>query len=178
MIRRLHAAVLTQCLLASSVLVAAQAGGGPPQAVPGAAASSNTITFTVPVNLTQLLPDVTRVRVGCEIHSVAITVNRQSVKGQPPGSGPGIVSNSVEVPVSGGQVVTTATVVVSVAGVLEDPVGKAASAICFITGYSNSLQRWVGFNHCQSNGIPDCTEAAFRVTPPAFQLNNTVQFTW
>jgi hypothetical protein len=171
---RLHAVVLTLCLLASPVVVATQAGDGPPQTVGGA--SSNTLTFTVPINLTQLLPDVTKVRASCSVESVAITVNRPQGKGGPHA---GMVFNrSQELPAANGQVVATATVVVSVAGVLEDPVGKPAGYICSIEGYSNSQQMWRVFNSCNANGSYECTPVAFRITPFNFQLNNSGQFTW
>jgi hypothetical protein len=161
MTQRIHPVLLTICLLALPGVSAAQANPGD-------------ITFTIPVNLTQLANGLGKVRVGCEIQSDAITVNRQPTKAQGPGSGPGVVyAKSQEIPISGGQVTTTATVVVSTAGVLNDPIGKSAAYLCALEGFSNAQQRWMPFNY----SIPiSGTEPALRLTPnPGSQSGS---FTW
>ena len=159
MTRQIRTVLLTICLLALPGVSAAQANPGD-------------IMLTVPVNLTQLSNGVGKVRVSCEIHSDAITVNRQPTKGSP-GSGPGILSKSEEVPISGGQVKATATVVVSTVGVLDDPIGKSAAYICALEGFSNAQQRWVPFNYASPITY---TEPAFRLTPnPGSQSG---MFTW
>jgi hypothetical protein len=159
---RLRAVVLAACLLVSSLPSAAQTNQGD-------------ITFTVPINVTQLLADITKVRVTCAVTSQAITDNRRVEKGV---TQPGQVGKAEEYPVSNGQVVRTVTIVLSVAGVLENPTGKVASYGCNLQGYSNSLQRWAPFNHCQSSATGnECTEVAFRLSPLQ-QPGNTGTFTW
>jgi len=163
--RRHRRAILsTIALLVSPVIGAAQAG------------SPGDITFTVPVHLTQLSIGVSKVRVTCSITSEAITVNREvvgkSVNG--PATGPGSVSKSEEFAVSGGQVNTTATLVVSTAGVRDNPAGKLANYACRLDGFSVAQQRFVPFNYALP--IAD--------TEPALRLNyngpvaQTGSFTW
>jgi hypothetical protein len=162
MTRRIHALVLAAGVVVATASSAAQTNPGD-------------ITFTVPVNITQLFPDVTKVRVTCAVRSEAITVGRIVVKNV---QQPGAVAKSVDLPVSGGQVVTTATVVVSVAGVLENPVGKVATYSCSVDGYSNSQQAWKVFNHCQSSATGNqCTELEFRLSD-LDRTGNSGTFTW
>ena len=159
---RMQAVTLAACLVLSPLPGQAQTNQGD-------------ITFTVPVNITQLLADITRVRVNCSIASQAITTNRVVVKGE---AQPGQVARAEEIPVSNGQVVRTVTVVVSVAGILENPAGQQATYVCGLQGYSNSQQRWQPFNGCQSSATGnECTDLAFRLSPIQ-QPGNTGTFTW
>jgi hypothetical protein len=106
---------------------------------------STEVTLNVPVNLTQLGPDVAKVRVACSIASSAIiTASDKAEKLQ-------------EVPVSGGQVVTTMSLVFSFTG-LDNPVGKSATVACAITGFSTSQQTWDPFTQ-------NATNPSFRTTP-------------
>ena len=160
MTQRIHTVLLTLGVLALPGVSAAQANPGD-------------VTFTVPVTLTQLSNGLGKVRVSCQIQSDAITVNRNSTKSGGPGSGAGNLYKSEEVPLSGGQVKATATVVISTAGVLDDPIGKSAGYICNLEGFSNAQQRWVPFN----SSIPIAgTEPALRLTPSPGALSGT--FTW
>src|SRR5437773_11658440 len=77
-------------------------------AVAGAAvAGPYDVTFQVPLNLTKIALAVSKVRIVCVIDSLALP----SLSITTPG---GTAFGSVEFPVSGGQIITTATVVVPV----------------------------------------------------------------
>jgi hypothetical protein len=95
------------------------------------------ITFTVPVNLTQLSPDIAKVSVTCSIGSSAIPNDLQGNAVR--------LQKTMEFPVSGGQLVTTATVVVAVPP-LDNPVGKSATYDCDIMGFSTLRQQWHNFD--------------------------------
>lgn len=92
-------------------------------------APSNDVTFEVPINLTQLAPDITKVDVTCELTSDAIL------------PGPGNqrrLGGHVEFAVSNGQVVApAATVVVAVpANRLQKPEEQKFAWECSLSGYS------------------------------------------
>ena len=145
----------------------------------GAQANPGDITFTVPLNITQLFGDIVKVRVNCSVMSEAIVVNRVTGKGGV--QGPGAVWKEQEFPVSGGKVVTTATIVVSVAGALADAAGKQAAYSCTLSGFSNAQQKWMPFNYAMgtAGGAVDlsATDPAFRLSPPgALGISGT--FTW
>jgi hypothetical protein len=162
MTTRLDALVLSATLLVASTIATAQTNPGD-------------IAFTVPVNVTQLFPDIAKIRVTCGVESEAITLGRREVKGV---LEPGRVSNAVELPVSGGQVVTSVNIVVSVAGVLENPTGKTARYVCSLDGYSSAQQTWKPFNHCMSSGTGNaCTELVFRLSD-FDRTANVGTFTW
>jgi hypothetical protein len=130
------------------------------------------ITFTMPVNLTHLFSDITVVRLRCSVDSTAILVNRSPATAKSPAGTIGFVANvSGDVPVSDGQVVTTLTTTVSVAGVLDNPSGQTAHYHCELEGASTSLQRWGTFNqHFQDTPY-------FKLTPSAItQVDGT--FAW
>lgn len=139
-----------------------------------------THTFTVPVKLTRLSTGVSRVRVSCSILSEAMTVNCQDAsKGETRfPTGPGMISVQQEFPVTGGEVIATATLVPPTAGVLDDPLGKQASYSCRLEGYSVAQQRFVPFN----DAFPiEGTEPALRVAAPGSQpapLQLSGTFTW
>jgi hypothetical protein len=143
----------------------------------GVAQNPGDITFTVPVNLTQLSSGVSKVRVSCAIISEAITVNRQPLnKGATTEAG--TISAQQELPVAGGEVHATATLVVSTAGVLDNPLGKPATYSCGLDGFSVAQQRFVPFNYA----LPiEGTEPALRLTVPGSQpapLRLGGTFTW
>ncbi len=109
-----------------------------------ASASAQTVqaevTLKVPVSLTQFGPDVSKVRVGCNIRSDAITngdANRS-------------ISKVQEIPMSGGQLSTTASLVFSFTA-LDNPVGKNAIITCSLDGWSTSQSTWVQFTGGASN---------------------------
>jgi len=141
---RIVVVALTACLVAAPNLVVAQTTTG------------SDVTFKVPLNLTQVSSDIAKVAVWCVISSTAITTRD------------GKLSKQEDLPVSGGQLVTTATVVVAVSG-LDNPVGKVAGYECRLSGFSTSLQRWDVFSETQ-------TVPAFRLSPTPAVLQGS--FVW
>lgn len=117
------------------------------------------VTFTMPLNLTNLSPDIGKVQVTCTITSPAIP---SSQGGNPRLSGRRLIV------VSGGQVVMTATVVVTVTS-LTNPIGQNATYGCTLSGWSTSLQTWGVFD-------PAATTPAFRLSPAPVAL--TGSFAW
>lgn len=171
------------CLLALPATSAAQntVRSGAPNAGARTAQDTGEITFTVPVNLTQLSSELSKVRVTCGISSEAITVNREVAgkTAQGPATGPGSIAARQEFPVVGGEVKTTATLVVSTAGVLDNPIGKPAVYNCTLDGFSVAQQRFIPFNYTMDF---QTTEPAFRLTLPGNSqpvlLRLTGTFTW
>jgi hypothetical protein len=121
-----------------------------------AAAQTEGVTFKLPLNLTQLPPDIVKIAVWCKITSAA--VNNRS----------GYIQKQEEFVPQAGQVVTTATVVVPTTELL-DPVGKPATYECTLSGFSNSLQRWDLFRE-------DHPTPVFRLKPTPPAMSGT--FTW
>ena len=116
------------------------------------------VTFTVPLNITQMSPDITKVAVWCKITGPAITTRSGNIGAQ------------VELVPQGGQVVTTATIVIPWPLTdMTDPTGTQASYSCSLSGFSNSLQRWDIFRE-------DHPTPAFRLKPTPTELTGT--FVW
>lgn len=123
---------------------AAQAGRTEGDAVVQWKSIPGDVTFEVPLNLTRLAPDITKVMVTCSITSDAFPmrmVKSRAVK-QPRGA-------QVELPVSAGQLVTTARVIVPitvdnfmdpVTMIRQDPTGKSAEYQCDLTGFTGVWQ--------------------------------------
>jgi hypothetical protein len=87
---------------------------------PRSLTAQTTVTFEVPVKVTQLSTEILKIRVLCNIRSDAIVA---------PSAGG--ASEVDEVPVVGGQVVTTMRVIfVFPEGTLRAPVGKTATYSC------------------------------------------------
>ena len=107
--------------------------------------TSAEVTVKVPVNLTQVGPDVAKVRVACELFSLALTNGTgREISGEPGASNPErYLPKYQEFSVSGGQVGTTASLVYSAQ--LNNPVGQPASLVCYLQGWSTSAQSWLGF---------------------------------
>ncbi len=129
---------------------------------PGSLAAQFTIetsvTFLVPVNLTQLSPDLEKVRALCAVLPSAVMTMTLPVGAPPP-------VLMTEAPVVSGQVITTLRSEFLVfTGWLQNAIGKQADYLCGLQGYSKSLQRWSEF----ADNAPD---AVFRLkpTPPALQ---------
>jgi hypothetical protein len=152
MISRILAAIVTASLLAAAVTSVAQT-------------TSGDVTFELPLNLTQVSSDIVKVQVACSITSEAIPPNTPT----PDGRLIGKLANQIELPVTRGQLVTTARIVIATAGALNDPIGKSATYDCSILGFSQSQQSWNRFE--ENSGIP-----AFRLTPTPARL--TGSFTW
>lgn len=116
--------VLLKAMIAMGVLLPGSAFA---QTIPG------DVTFEVPLNLTRLPGDITKVAVGCSIESEAVQGGRM-IRGK---FIPQILATQVEFPVTAGRVVTTASIVVSIPpGTLVDPIGKSATYRCTIMAYS------------------------------------------
>jgi hypothetical protein len=98
--------------------------------------ASTEVTIKIPVNLTSFGPDVAKVKVWCNLNSDAITNGT--------GTGNHYLQQVQEIPVSGGQVTTTASLVFSLTQ-LDNPVGKTANLNCAIQGWSTTEQVWRGF---------------------------------
>jgi hypothetical protein len=127
-------------------------------AVRPAEAQVGDVTFTVPLNLTQMSPDITKVAVWCRITGPAIHTRSGNIQAQ------------VELVPQAGQVVTTPTVVVAWVNTdMTDPTGTQASYTCSLSGFSNSLQRWDVFRE-------DHPTPAFRLKPTPTELTGT--FVW
>lgn len=117
------------------------------------------VTFQVPLNLTRLEPDITRVRVSCTIASRALNFLARDDNNR---------RGQVEIPVTGGEVRTTATVVVAIpAGVLQHPETEGADYECSIAGFSvgsrGTDEGWDLFNANQA-------KLSFRITPTPANL--------
>ena len=116
------------------------------------------VTFLLPVNLTQLSPDIEKIKLLCLITSPAMTPT-----GLPPNVPfPMIASEAV---VSSGQVNTTLRTELPIfSGWLVDAVGKQAAYQCALQGYKKSAQQWNFFDEASPDPV-------FRVkpTPPGLQ---------
>jgi hypothetical protein len=150
---RILAATVTACLLVAPRPLGAQ--------------TTAEVTFKVPVNLTQVSPDIAKVGVSCTITSSAIPIVGRNTGTSTSGS----VNKQVEIPIAGGQLVTTATVVFAISGTiaLNDPVGKTADYRCTLSGFSTSLQTWALFDAAS-------TQVQYRFSPTPAAL--TGSFVW
>ena len=144
---RIIPATLTALALCPAGSLAAQTGSG--TCAPNCYVETS-ITFVVPVNLTQLSPDLEWVKFICLLTSAVLN---------PVGFFGGTVPIPQDsVPVASGQVVTTMRIVFPILNYwLQDPVGKQADYQCGLQGYSKLLKRWDFF----SDTAPD----------PVFRLN-------
>jgi hypothetical protein len=122
-----------------------------------AQAQSSDVTFRMPLNLTNLSPDITRVSVTCRIVSPALPV----FQGQPQ------AYRGEQFPVVAGRLVTTATVVVAIPQ-LNSPAGKTANYSCYLRG---STQMATGREFTENNSDP-----AFRLSPTPVTI--TGSFDW
>lgn len=114
------------------------------------------VTVNVPINLTQLGPEITKIKLFCSITSVAITNAPNNT-----------VKKDQELPVSGGQVVTTASLLFSITG-LDNPVGKQFTVACNTQAYSSTSSSWGDLNDTATN-------PSFKVSSP---MRNGLTFTW
>jgi hypothetical protein len=95
-------------------------GGSKVPLEPAAAAPQTSVTFNVPLNLSQLEPELTSVAVMCEVRSAALL-------------GVSSASGLTSVSPGNGRVFTTAAVVVPIPR-LDDPTGKSATYVCRLFG--------------------------------------------
>ena len=156
---------ITTCALGTLIALPASARAQAAKSVPG------DVTFEMPVNLTKLWGEITKVAVFCRINSAVLVGTRNKS-----------VSAQVEVPVSSGQVVTTVRVVVPVPPtsfldpamtITPEPNGQPATYSCQLSGFSLApTTRGGGWNSFTA----DNTNQAFRVAPTPPGLSGT--FTW
>ena len=131
-------------------------------------AQSSDVTIRVPLNLTQLGPDISRVRVLCTIRSSVVMVAQITDRYGNVVAGP---MGDREVPVSGGQAVATLDIAVPIppTSFTGPSVGENATYECTLTGFSSSGNRWDAFNATHAN-------PAFRLSPTPGRI--TANFTW
>jgi hypothetical protein len=119
-----------------------------PTGHPAAQTSSADVTFVVPLNITNLASDITKVRVTCIVRGTALDAQRVG---------------ELELAVSGRQVITTAQVVVLVpASAVTIAAGLQANYNCTLAGYSPALG-WHPFR-LESQG--SSAGGSFLVTSP------------
>ena len=118
-------------------------------------AQQNYVTFSVPVNLSQLSPDLTNVNVRCTIQSAAL-------------SGGSAFSIAFLTHNGSGRLVTTATVRVSIS-TLDISAGANATYTCSLTGQLKSGGGQQGFS-------ANATVSAFRLSPTPAPI--TGSFSW
>jgi len=146
MIFRAFAATVTVCLLTAASPATAQ---------------QDDVFFEVPLNLTQLAADLTKVAVTCVVVNQNDTQNAPNLGNASGGFGITFGANNnpldtpmagewgrkkVEVPVAGGQVVTTKIVVVTISDTATwhqaEHYGITLAYVCFLSGYSGRMQGW------------------------------------
>lgn len=152
---RLLAALAMSALFAPSLAVG--------QTVPG------DVTFEVPINLTRLNPEISRVMITCVIYSSALVDNQRQSKGRwiPRG-----LPGQLEVPVTAGRIERTVDVVVRVpAGALKEIDAKNAAA-----NYECSIMAGTRSGSWVSLGDDPLARAGFEVRPVLQIL--TGNFTW
>lgn len=150
-----------KCLLRVVLLTACLVG------VPGGAGAQTTtggdVTFRVPLNLTRISPDIATIVVACRLESAAIG----DQNGQPIVDRTSRLDRQQEFPVTGGQVITTATIVFSIPS-LVDPSRYPAIYGCRLLGITKSGMSG-GFSATS-------TDLAFRLSPTPAVIEGT--FTW
>lgn len=125
---------------------------------------ATTVTFTIPLKLTQLSPDVEKVGVFCLVGGDGLLR---------PSWASGVTMDLLpkdEMPVVTGQLVATMSVLVPIyAELLQNPTGKTADYQCWLAGFSKSLQSWQEFS--ETSTVP-----AFVVKPTPAPIRGT--FIW
>ena len=119
------------------------------------AAAQNDVTFVMPLNLSDLSPEIYAVQVNCRIRSDAI-----------PG---GDYGTSDGFPVVNRRVATTATLRVRLSA-LNNPAGKTATYVCTLLGRREPIEaEWRLFS-------ANASDPAFRLTPTPDPIIGT--FNW
>ena len=99
------------------------------------------VTFNVPLNLTRLAGNIPKVRVRCELNSGAFADSASSALLRPYQR-----TVQLEIPVSQGDVVQTAQLVVTLQpGELDNPSGKQANYECDLRAFDATQQAWLFF---------------------------------
>lgn len=123
------------------------------------------VTFEVPINLTRLSPYLSKVAVTC-MFGTTIDPNLGTTS-----SGKDTLSNRVELPVSAGQVVTTARVVIAVPATPQYKPRQVLNYQCALSALSSEPgvgSGWQPFD--PKNGT------SFNVSPTPLPIKST--FTW
>jgi hypothetical protein len=136
-----------------------------------AAAQSNDIVFTVPLNLTQLSPDITKVHVQCLVENEPFQ-GAPTVTGAPGvlASAPGVhsvLSTSADVDVAPDRrVITTTSVYVPIGAVI---VGNRSRYECTLRGFFASSQTWRSLRSA-------ALQPPFRLSPDPAPITGSI--TW
>jgi hypothetical protein len=129
------------------------------------------VTFEVPINLTRLFGDITKVAVWCTISSDALIGTRTKKLGA-----------QLELPVAAGQLVTTARVVVPVPTtafidptmtITNEPTGQPATYQCSLSGFSVLPTTYGGGWNLFTADSPN---ESFKLTPAPSPI--TGSFVW
>jgi len=124
--------------------------------------AATSVTLTVPVKLTQLSPDLERVRLQCMLGGDGLRANATPMLDP-------LLKPVDEVMVTSGQLVTTMKVMIWIpVEIFDDPIGKTAGYQCRFTGYSKSLNLWGDLHDA-------ATDAVFNIKPTP-QIQGT--FVW
>jgi hypothetical protein len=128
-----------------------------------AQSTSADVTFAVPLNLTNLASDITKVRVTCSMEYGRMALGSAQ---------PVVRKGEVEIPVTARQVVTTAHVVVMIpaTAVLPNTVGQMQPYECWLEAFSAAIG-WGLF------GDQDMT-GSFRTTQPVTESKVPQTFQW
>lgn len=136
---------------------------------PGALAAQTTtietsVTFLVPVNLTQLSSDLERVRALCVVMPSAVLTPQPL-----PYNAPSPILMTEALVVSGQMITTLRTEFPILSGWLQNAIGQQATYQCELQGYSKSLDRWSPFSETAQ-------DAVFRLKPTPATLQGS--FVW
>lgn len=145
-------------------------------ALAGAQTVPGDVTLEVPLNLTRLAPDITKIDITCYMTSRAI-VGDGSIRGAPPDNK---FAGNIVLDVTKGRLITTANVVVAVpSDCLQNPIGQPAEYECMMTGYSTGIRVIKGSGSVPAGwGFFDekSTNPSFIASPTPAKL--TGSFTW
>ena len=125
------------------------------------AQAQTTVSFEVPINLTQVSGDIEKVGVSCLVAGDGVVYPAGYVAGNPFNTNETVGPNwaKQELKVMGGQVVVTLRLNVQIpAEWLDNPIGRPGQYVCSIMGFSTSLNRWGQFK-------ADSPVPAFRLSP-------------
>ena len=113
----------------------------------GAQTIATTVTFTMPVSLTQLSPDLSRVRMACAIMPNAVLINDRNLNLAISNFDFDVLPRD-DLPVASGQLVATLRVVYPIdAGWLKgDPSRTISQYECRLQGFSAASQAWDVFS--------------------------------
>ena len=125
---------ITRTVLAACAAIAVPVPAGAQQAPVD-------VTFQVPLNLSRLPASVATIRVSCTLNSAAILRHPGERLSQAY-----VRAVSAEFPVSQGEVVQTAQLVISLESAeLDSPSGKQATYECDLFGFDAGRQTWTPF---------------------------------